>query len=290
MVEILKYLVSKEELIESANLKKYHLTWLAEPIMHALGVHAINEFYSAIPPEPVGLPFLATAMKNHQIRYPIPESDIDNIPKEGAFITVSNHPFGFLDGILLILAIGKVRPDIRVMANYWLKRMPSIRDFFIAVDPYESSQQTTKSLAGTRLTLQQLKEGHPVGIFPAGEISTFQKLSVKLLASNKRVSTAEKIQDRAWQPSVIKVIRKAKVPVLPVYFEGQNSFLFHLLGKIHPSLRTPRIIGEFMNKRGNEIPIRIGAPIPVEKQNEFENLEDYASFLRNETYKLAKKI
>jgi putative hemolysin len=278
MIEILENLVSKEEVIETANLRKLRLTWIAEPLMSILGVHAINKFYSAIPPEPVGLPFLETAMKNHQISYPV--SGVENIPKAGAFITVSNHPFGFLDGILLILAIGKVRPDIKIMANFWLKRMPSIRDFFIAVDPYESAQQTAKSLAGTRLTLQTLKDGHPVGIFPAGEVSTYHQLP-----SNTR----KKIQDRQWQLPVIKVIKKTKVPIVPVYFEGQNSFWFHLLGKINPALRTPKIVGEFMNKRGKTIPIHIGMPIEVEKQNEFENLEDFALFLRNQTYDLAKR-
>ena len=287
MAENTKPLISKEEIIETANLRKLHLTWLANPLMGILGVHAINKFYAAIPPEPAGYLFLVTAMKNHQISYPIAEDDLQNIPKEGAFITVSNHPFGFLDGILLILAIGKVRPDIKVMANYWLKRMLPIQDFFLAVDPYESAQQTAKSLAGTRLTLQHLKDGHPVGIFPAGEISTYQK--GKGLSVSSQTTVAAEIQDRAWQIPVIKVIKKAKVPIVPVHFEGQNSFWFHLLGRINPALRTPKIISEFMNKRGKTIPIRIGAPISLEKQNEFENLEDYASFLRNETYALPER-
>lgn len=285
MIDILKYLISKEEVIATAHLKKYHLTWLAEPLMYMLGVHAINKFYSAIPPEPIGLPFLETAMRNHKIRFPIPDADLANIPKEGAFITVSNHPFGFLDGILLLLAIGKVRKDIKVMANFWLKRMPSIQDLFIAVDPNESANQTAKSLAGTRQTLQHLKEGHAVGIFPAGEVSTYQK---NLPKGTQYPPSSKTIQDRAWQNSVVKVIKKAKVPIVPVYFGEKNSLLFHFLGRLHPSLRTIRIVGEFLNKRNKLIPIRIGEPISVEKQNEFDDMEDFASFLRNETYKLGQ--
>jgi len=280
---ILKYLISKEEVIQSANLRKFRLTWVADFLMNILGVTAINKFYSAIPIEPEGLPFLETAMKNLKVHFPIPEQDWQNIPKEGAFITVSNHPFGFLDGILLLVNIGKVRPDFKVMANIWLKRMPPIADVFIPVDPNESKQQSANSLAGTRLALQQLKNGHPVGIFPAGEVSTYQD---KMLA--RGVKSAQFVQDRNWQPAAMKIIRKSKVPVVPVFFQGQNSHLFHLFGKIHPYLRTMGMPIEFMSKEGKNIPIRIGEPISVEKQNEFETLEGLADFLKPQTYSLGK--
>jgi len=280
---ILKDLISKEEVIQSANLRKFRLTWVADFLMNILGVTAINKFYSAIPIEPEGLPFLETAMKNLKVHFPIPEQDWQNIPKEGAFITVSNHPFGFLDGILLLVNIGKVRPDFKVMANVWLKRMPPIADVFIPVDPNKSKQQSANSLAGTRLALQQLKNGHPVGIFPAGEVSTYQD---KMLA--KGVKSAQLVQDRNWQPAVMKIIRKSKVPVVPVFFQGQNSHLFHLFGKIHPYLRTMGMPIEFMSKEGKNIPIRIGEPISVEKQNEFETLEGLADFLKAQTYSLGK--
>ncbi|TAH21646.1 MAG: hypothetical protein EAZ08_02780 [Cytophagales bacterium] len=280
---ILKDLISKEEVIQSANLRKYRLAWAADFLMNILGATAINKFYSAIPTEPEGLSFLETAMKNLKVHFPVPEQDWQNIPKEGAFITVSNHPFGFLDGILLLITIGKIRPDFKVMANAWLKRMPPIADVFIPVDPNESKQQSTNSLAGTKLTLQQLRNGHPVGIFPAGEVSTYQS---KLLVRGGK--SAQLVQDRNWQPAAMKIIRKSKVPVVPVFFQGQNSYLFHLFGKIHPYLRTLRIPLEFMQKEGKTIPIRIGEPISVEKQNEFGTLEGLADFLKAQTYSLGK--
>ncbi len=279
-----KQLISKEEVIQGIHLKKYHLAWSADLIMQILGLHQINQFYSALPFQTDGLPFLATAMKNLNVNFPVPEEDWANIPREGAFISVSNHPFGMLDGILLIMILGKIRPDAKVMANFLLQRIEPIKHFFIPVDPFETSNQTTRSLAGTKLTLQHLKEGHPVGIFPAGEVSSFQK-GKDLLAD-----IPFKIQDRTWQLPVMKIIRKAQVPVLPVYFHGQNSTLFHFLGKIHPLLRTTRLINEFLNKRNKTIPIRIGNVISVEKQNEFEKLEDLANFLKKETYSLSKQL
>jgi len=280
---ILKYLISKEEVIQSANLRKYHLTWAADFLMEILAANSINKFYSAIPPEPTGLAFLETAMKNLNVRFPIPTQDWQNIPREGAFITVSNHPFGFLDGILLLVNICQIRPDFKVMANVWLKRMPPIADLFIPVDPNKSTQQSTNSLAGTKLALQQLRDGHPVGIFPAGEVSTYQSKLVRATTQSNKI-----VQDRNWQIPVMKIIKKSKVPVVPVFFQGQNSHLFHLFGKIHPYLRTVRLPLEFMGKYGKNIPIRIGEPISVEKQNEFESLEDLASYLKFKTYSLDK--
>ena len=37
-----------------------------------------------------------------QIEFEIPEEDLKRIPKNGPFITVSNHPLGGIDGILLL--------------------------------------------------------------------------------------------------------------------------------------------------------------------------------------------
>lgn len=277
-------LISKEEVIQGIGLKKYGLAWTADFIMQALGLHQINQFYAALPSQTDGLSFLATAMKNLNVNFPVPEDDWANIPREGAFISVSNHPFGMLDGILLIMILGKVRPDAKVMANFLLQRIEPIKHFFISVDPFETANQTSRSLAGTKLTLQHLKDGHPVGIFPAGEVSSVQKRKDLL------EHIPFKIQDRTWQIPVMKIIRKAQVPVLPIYFHGQNSPLFHFLGRIHPLLRTTRLINEFLNKRNKTIPIRIGSPISVAKQNEFEKLEDLATFLKKETYSLSKTL
>jgi putative hemolysin len=280
-------LLGRDELIKELNLRKYHLTWLADVLMILSGANEINKFYSAIPPEPVGIPFLETAMKNLKVNFPIPEADLRHIPKEGAFVTVSNHPFGLLDGILLILILGRIRPDVKIMANFLLQRQPPLRDFFIPVDPFEGKNQAVRSLAGTKLTLQHLKDGHPVGIFPAGEVSTYQKSlsSGKLLVGKLSPNS---IQDRDWQPAVMKIIKKSKVPVIPIFFHGHNSPLFHLLGKISPKLRTIRLLSEFLNKKGKYLPIRIGAPISVEKQNEFDEIEALASFLKAQTYALGE--
>ncbi|MDZ7743075.1 MAG: lysophospholipid acyltransferase family protein [Bacteroidota bacterium] len=108
-------------------------------------------------------------------------------------------------------------------------------------------------------------------MYPAGEVSTYR-------FDRKRVT------DRQWQHSVIKFIKKAEVPIIPVYFHGQNSRKFHALGMLHPLLRTVRLPAELINKQGLEVKIRVGNPIPVKDQESFSDIVEYSNFLRTKTY------
>ena len=202
----------------------------------------------------------------------INEEDLQKIPKEGAFITISNHPFGGLDGIILIKLLSKIRPDYKVMANFLLKKIVPIKDYFLGVNPFES-QKTISSTAGIKEALRHLSEGKPLGLFPAGEVSAYQ-------------AESNNIEDKEWGTSVLKMIRKANVPVIPIYFKGSNSLLFHLLGLIHPMLRTVKLPSELLNKKNRIVKLRIGNPISVETQNSFADIIQYGKFLRAKTYLL----
>jgi putative hemolysin len=113
-----------------------------------------------------------------------------------------------------------------------------------------------------------------LGLFPAGEVSSY-KLN------------QGKVTDRQWQFSMLKFLKKARVPVVPVYFTGCNSVTFNILGFIHPVLRTVKLPSELLNKQGKVISIRIGSPISVREQDEFRELQEYGRLLRNKTYSLS---
>ena len=262
-------LIAAHEVVEALPLNRYGLGFLVPALMKWFGISAINQIY-AKSEHLTGVAFLEDALKGMNIRYQIPPRQLGNLPKNGAFITVSNHPFGLLDGILLILIVGSVRPDFKVMANFMLQRLATISEFFIPVDPFEGEQQTARSLSGMKLTLEHLKKGYPTGFFPAGEVSTRQPNG--------------KIEDRPWQQPALKLIRKAGVPIVPIYFEGQNSPTFHLLGKIHPLLRTSQLLNEFANKAGKTIHIQVRQPISVEQQQTAPDLQTFGQLLRTKTY------
>lgn len=117
---------------------------------------------------------------------------LDHLP-EGAFVTVSNHPIGSIDGIMLIDIFASRRPDFKVMVNGVLTKIGAMGDNFVSVKPDSSNQGANlKNINGVRMSLQQLKEGHPMGFFPAGAISMYDKCT-------------KKIQDLPWTHSVIAI-------------------------------------------------------------------------------------
>jgi putative hemolysin len=190
------------------------------------------------------------------------------------FITVSNHPYGHLDGIMLVGEVAKVRPDFKVMVNWMLGMIDIMQDHFIGVNPYSSGSLAERSsMAGVKECIQHLKENHPLGFFPAGAIS-----------KNK----ITRLEDREWQPSVIKLIQKAKVPVVPVFISGRNSHFFNFLDLIDWRLRTVRLCHELVNKKGKSIHMVFGEPITVEEQQKYKDLKEYGNFLKSKTYELKK--
>lgn len=140
------------------------------------------------------------------------------------------------------------------------------------MNPFESRRDIS-SAGGLKEAIRHLSDGKPLGLFPAGEVSAYQ------VDSNS-------IEDREWSPSVLKLIRKANVPVIPVYFKGSNSMLFQVLGLIHPMLRTVKLPSELLNKKNRVIKLRIGNPISTEIQNSFSDIMQYGKFLRAKTYLL----
>ncbi len=204
-------------------------------------------------------------------------SQLAHIPKEGPFVVVSNHPFGALDGLVMIKTVAEVRPDFKVMANFLLQNVEPIKDYFLSVNPFENNKTAYNNISGLKAALQHVEAGLPLGIFPAGEVSTFQ-------------SDLRNVADRKWQSSALKIVKKANVPVVPLYFDGTNSRLFHFLGLIHPNLRTLALPREMLKKKGETLRLRIGKPILPKDVAMFTDLDRYGRYLRAKTYSLASSV
>ena len=192
----------------------------------------------------------------------------------GPFITVSNHPIGSYDGIILLYLVGLVRPDYKVMVNLILNNLQAMRPGFIAVDPQKSEDPEKRKVTmhGMREAIQHVKEGHPLGFFPAGAISN--------------VDWKLNISDRPWQEVIIRLIRQLQVPVIPIYFHCKNSTFCNILGKIDWRLRTMRLPRELFSSYNKDIRVSFGDPISVETQNKFATLHELGDFLRAKTYEL----
>ena len=115
-------LVTSKELAKAINLDKFGFigTFIGWVLMKILRIDAINDVYNKNK-HLQGLDFLNALLNDLQIKYEIPEEDLKRIPKEGSFITVSNHPLGGIDGVLLLKIILEQRSDYQIIANFLLK-------------------------------------------------------------------------------------------------------------------------------------------------------------------------
>jgi len=264
-------IITTEEFAKATKLDKLKMPGLAALLMELMKINQVNDLFSQAQPKQ-GIEFIDAILAGCGVEIEFDEKELKNIPKTGGFIAIANHPYGGIEGLVLLKMLLTVRPDAKLMANFLLKKIPNLSDFFIAVNPFENIEHSS-SISGLKNTLELLSKGTPIGIFPAGEVSTF------------KIET-QQVTDRLWHPVVGKIIAKARVPVVPIYFHGNNGLLFNLLSLIHPALRTAKLPSELFNKQGHTIKLRIGKPINIADYPEYNNSSKLLNFLRARTYAL----
>ena len=250
---------------------------LVERLLHWLSVDKVNAVH-AHNCETSGPAFVEGLLRDFDIKLRVDGLDVlDNLP-EGPFITVSNHPFGALDGITLIHLVASRRPEYKVMVNMILGRIWAMEPNFIAVDPMSSNDPAKKAVSvnGIRQAIDQVRSGRPLGFFPAGAVS--------------KVNWRGRLVDRRWQPNVIRIIKKLEVPVIPIYFHGSNSWFFNFLGVVCWQLRTLRLPSEVFRKCHTTIHISVGNPITVEEQRAHAgSIDELGRYLKDTTYQLRQR-
>lgn len=268
-------LVSRADVKRAFKLRTIFGDMFASVIMALIGLNRVNKAYSRVS-QYKGREFTAAILRDFNVSFDLNEKEMEYIPQEGPFIVVANHPYGGIDGILLMHIFSSVRPDIKTISNFILSHIPNINDFFFPVNPFTDRPELSGSFSGLRSAVEFLQKGGGLVLFPAGEVSTTYGTSV--------------IRDKEWNPSVIKLIKSANVPVVPVYFHGQNSRFFHWIGKIHPMLRTARLPGELLNKRNKCFKLCIGRPVTQSELSEQKDIQSLGMLLRSRTYALEANI
>lgn len=267
-------LVTAKEVAKAIHIDRYGFlgTFIGWLLMRITKISSINRFYDRHK-HLEGVEFLDAVLENYDIRFEIPEEDFKRLPKQGSYITISNHPLGGIDGVLLLKLLLSQRPDFKIIANFLLNRIGPIAPYILPVNPFETHKDVKSSLVGFKNAMKHLQDGHPLGIFPAGEVSTDKD--------------GKLIVDRPWEEAALKLIRKAEVPVVPIYFHAKNSQLFYGLSKISDLFRTAKLPSEVTTQKNRTIKVRIGQPISVQVQKEQESLTEFAELLRRKTYILA---
>lgn len=258
-------LVTVKEVAKAIKVDKYGFigTLIGWLLMKLLKISTINRVYERNK-HLSDLGFLNGILDEFQIKFEIPEEDLKRLPKSGAYITISNHPLGGIDGILLLKLMLEQRSDFKIIANFLLHRIEPLKPYIMPVNPFEDRKEAKSSITGFKNSLRHLREGKPLGVFPAGEVSTYRD--------------GKLVVDKPWEEAAMKLVKKAEVPVVPIYFHAKNSKLFYKLSKISDTFRTAKLPSEVLTQKRRIIKVRIGRPISVKDQQEHKTLNDFMDF------------
>ncbi|MGF1449145.1 MAG: lysophospholipid acyltransferase family protein [Opitutales bacterium] len=253
---------------------------LAAPLLdRLLGVHKLNEGYRHLQADAQAgrmKNFFYDSLNRLDVTFEITDEDLAKIPPSGGVLVVSNHPFGAIDGVVLGAILSAVRPDVRLLVNFLLARMPEIQPWIFSVDPFGGPDAATKNLRGIKQAVRHLRGGGMVGTFPSGTVS---HLHVR----------RRQVTDPQWLDRTAKLVRLAQPTVLPVYFPGHNSWIFQLAGLLHERLRTALLPREMMHMQHSTVQVRVGNPIPYRQLTDFPTEEALTEFLRLKSYVLRER-
>lgn len=262
---------------------KRQLYKLAAPLVErGLAIRDFNDLcertmrgYAEHPDHPSARAWFSTAARELGARY---EADVPAgfvIPQEGPLIIVSNHPFGILDPVILGDFISLHRPYVRFMTNFILGEMEDMRPWIIPVDPFNSENSAARNLAPMKEALRFLRQGGALAIFPSGEVAHYRP--------------GRGVEESPWSSHVGALVRRTQATVLPVFFDGQNSALFHAAGLLHPILRTSLLFRELFRRSKETVQMRVGQPIPFSRLRKFHDDESLTRYLRIHTFILSQR-
>ena len=200
------------------------------------------------------------------------------IPKSGRLIIVANHAFGVADGVSLCSVVSKKRQDYKIITHKVLRQAEAVKDKIIPIDFSPNRTAMISNIDARKEAEKILQNDGVIVIFPSGQIATKEDLKLKTRA-----------HDGNWKQFVSKLIVKTKSPVLPSYFEGQNSQLYHIANKMGQTFRYSLLMHELTRKIGDTISLHFGRVIPFSDFEKIGNLIEITQHLRNKTYSLDPK-
>jgi len=238
-------------------------------------VERVRNLYRRLQRSPGGFR-LENLLAEMRIELHVDAADQSRIPSTGPVVVVANHPYGVLDGALLTILLTRVRPDVKILANFLLGDVPELQRHCIFVDPFQTDRSIESNRKALREALSWLEGGGMLAIFPAGEVAHWQMPVAQII-------------DRQWNDTAVRVIRRTKAAALPVFFCGHNGVGFQILGMIHPKLRTAFLLQEFLQQEGKTIKVRVGSAIPADAVHAIKDDREAIEYLRSRTYLLAKR-
>ncbi|NDV21518.1 lysophospholipid acyltransferase family protein [Desulfovibrio sp. JC022] len=255
---------------------------MEKPLSHLLCFPRLNSLYSRVHDEEhwvdnIHTDFASKALSLLGVKVGLDSRELKHIPKSGSSVVVANHPFGVVEGLILMRMLKAVRPDVKIMANFMLGLIPEMKEHLIGVDPFGRKNSHLGNISGLKEAVKWVKGGGLLAVFPAGEVSS---LNVK----------GAKVEDPVWSPTVGGIIKRTGASATPVFFNGRNSFIFQAAGMVHPRLRTVLLPRENLKKKSGPVEFAVGNTISRERLAAFDSNQYLMEYLRFRTYTLRPRF
>jgi putative hemolysin len=173
------------------------------------------------------------------------------VPAGAPLVVVANHPFGIGDGIALLALAEQLGRPYRILINADFMRVPEIRPVALPIDFSGTAEAIETNIRTRREARRLLRDGTIIVVFPGGGVATAEQ-------------PFGKAEELPWKSFTARLIQLTQAAVLPVYFEGQNSALFHLVSRYSLSLRLALLVSEFRYCVGATIKTHAGDVVPFE--------------------------
>lgn len=222
-----------------------------------------------------GRDFFDVMVDRYGLSLDVVAGSLGAIPQEGPLIVIANHPYGILDGLIMGHILARTRGDFRIVANSVFRKAEDISRVILPISFETTKEALALNIATRRASLEYLKNGGAIGIFPGGTVSTAAR-------------PFSHPMDPGWRSFTARMVAKSGATVLPIYFDGHTSRLFQIASHMHSTLRMGLLIKEFRKRVDTPVRISVGAPIgrdvldPLAKDG-----KAMMDFLRKATYELS---
>ena len=201
----------------------------------------------------------------------------ENLPKDGLYTFVCNHPLGGQDGVALGYILGTFyEGKVKYMVNDLLMNLSGLAPLCI---PINKTGKQAKDFP--RIVKAGFASDDQLIMFPAGLCS-------------RRINGV--IRDLDWKKTFIVKSVEAHRDVVPIHFEGRNSNFFYSLANLSKALGIKFNIAmlyladEMFKNRHKTFAVTIGKPIPWQTFDHSKTPAQWAAYVKDIVYKLETKI
>lgn len=246
-------------------LPRFAKKWIAM-IIRQDEINRILNKYSDVE----GIDFLPRILEELNIRAEV--EGLDNLPDDGKCFFIANHPFGFVDSLILTNIVAAKYGKFKAVGNELFVLIPQLKPLIVAVNAFGKSPRKYLSELN-----HVFNSDIPVTHFPSGRVSRVKKW---------------KIRDDTWHKSIVTRSVLSKRDVVPLYFYGRNSGLFYSVFLIRKALRITTNLElallphEIFNKKNKRIKVKIGKPIPYQRFDQSKSPLEWTLDLMEQVYRM----